>query len=75
MHGGVEVFLTSAVNEGGWPASHPGHFALREQATSTHWIGGCGEKKNPLVLALNRAPVPWPSSLYPGTVPFDYSSS
>lgn len=33
-------FLTSALNGGEWPASHPGHLNTREKATGTHGIGG-----------------------------------
>jgi len=47
--------LTSALDEGEWSASHPGHFIPRERAPSIHWIGGwvghsqsghSGEEKN-----------------------------
>jgi hypothetical protein len=43
-YGGVDVsihiFLTSALVEGEWSASRPGHFTPWERATGTHWIGG-----------------------------------
>jgi hypothetical protein len=32
--------LTSALDGGGWLASRPGRFTLRERAPGTHWIGG-----------------------------------
>jgi hypothetical protein len=42
--GGVEVqlhtFLTSALDGGEWPASHPSCFTPRERAPGTHWIEG-----------------------------------
>jgi hypothetical protein len=33
-------FLTSALDEGDWSASCPGHFTLRERAPGTQWKGG-----------------------------------
>jgi hypothetical protein len=43
-YGGVEVWpthsLTSALDGGGWSASHLGRFTPRERAPPTHWIGG-----------------------------------
>jgi hypothetical protein len=31
--------LTSALDEGEWTASRPGHFTPKERAPITHWIG------------------------------------
>jgi hypothetical protein len=45
LYWGIEVhlnaFLTSALNEGEWSASHPGRFTPSERDPSTHWIRGC----------------------------------
>jgi hypothetical protein len=32
--------LTSALDGGEWPASHPGRFTPVERDPGTHWIGG-----------------------------------
>jgi hypothetical protein len=44
VYGGVDIyiqiFLTSALVEGEWPASRPRHFILKEKGPGTHWIGG-----------------------------------
>jgi hypothetical protein len=41
-YGGVDIlshiFFTSALAEGEWSASRPGHFIPVERALSTHWI-------------------------------------
>jgi hypothetical protein len=34
------MFLTLALDGGGWSAPHPGCFTPRERAPGTHWIGG-----------------------------------
>jgi hypothetical protein len=34
------AFLTSALDEGEWSASHPSCFTSRERDPGTHWIGG-----------------------------------
>jgi hypothetical protein len=39
-YGGVDVFLTSALDEGEWPASHPSRLTPGERVPGTHWIGG-----------------------------------
>jgi hypothetical protein len=36
----VTPFLTSALHEGEWSASCPGHFTNGEGTPSSHWIGG-----------------------------------
>jgi hypothetical protein len=36
----IPVFLTSALVEGEWSASRPGHFNPGERAPGTHWRGG-----------------------------------
>jgi hypothetical protein len=36
----IHVFLASTVARGEWSASLPGRFTPREEALSTHWIGG-----------------------------------
>jgi hypothetical protein len=62
--GTAPPFLTSALGEGEWSASHPCCFTLGERTSGTHWIGGwgalsrsesCGEKKN-LAPDRNRTP-------------------
>jgi hypothetical protein len=35
----VDIFFTSALAGGEWPASRPGRFILKERITGTHWIG------------------------------------
>jgi hypothetical protein len=35
----IHIFLTSALAEGEWSASHPGRFTLGERAPCPHWIG------------------------------------
>jgi hypothetical protein len=32
--------VTSAIDGGEWPASHPGRFTFRERAPGKRWIGG-----------------------------------
>jgi hypothetical protein len=48
-YGGVDVqmhvFLTSALVQGEWSASHPSCFTPGERAPSTHWIGGWADPK------------------------------
>jgi len=34
----LDVFLTSAMDWGEWPAGHSSHFTPRERAPSTHWL-------------------------------------
>jgi len=34
----LQAFLTSALDENEWSASHPDRFAAGELAPSTHWI-------------------------------------
>jgi hypothetical protein len=34
------VFLTSALDEGGWSASRPGSSTPGERTPVTHWLGG-----------------------------------
>jgi hypothetical protein len=36
----IHVFLTSALGEGEWSDSHPGHFTPGERVPGIHWIGG-----------------------------------
>jgi hypothetical protein len=61
--GGIATpFLTSALGEGEWSASHPGRFTLGERNPGTHWAGTCVrpsaglytvEKRNNLASARN----------------------
>jgi hypothetical protein len=40
-NGGIaQPFVTLALDESEWSASHPGHFTSREITPGTHWIGG-----------------------------------
>jgi len=36
----LHAFLTSALGEGEWSASHPCHFNPREGVPGANWIGG-----------------------------------
>jgi hypothetical protein len=36
----IQIFLTSALDEGEWSTSRPGRFTPGERAPGTHWIGG-----------------------------------
>jgi hypothetical protein len=62
--------LISAIDEGEWSASRPGHFTPRERAPGTPWIGDWvgrqslsgrgGEEKNSQPLAVLEPPITHP---------------
>jgi hypothetical protein len=64
--GGIDPpFLTSALDGGEWPASHPGSLIPGGRTSGTYWIGywvgpraglGSVKKKKSFGLALNRTP-------------------
>jgi hypothetical protein len=58
----LHAFLTSALNDGEWSASHSSHFNLREGALGTHWIGGWVGPRAFLVAVAKKSPfiVPLP---------------
>jgi len=49
----LHAFLTSALEESEWSASHL-EFTPEEKATSTHWIIGCMGPKAGLDVAVSR---------------------
>jgi hypothetical protein len=36
----LQLFLTSAIDGGGWSASRPGYFTPLEEIPNTPWVGG-----------------------------------
>jgi hypothetical protein len=62
----IHVFFTSALVEGEWSASCPGHFTLGGKAPSTDCVGGwvcLRRKEKALEHTETRTPTPHSSSL------------
>jgi hypothetical protein len=74
--------LISALDEGEWSASRPGHFTPRKTAPVTHWIGGwvCPRAGLDSVVKRKipspcRGSNPWSCFLYPSATSLSYPSS
>jgi hypothetical protein len=67
--GTAPLFLTSGLDGCEWSASRPGRCNPGEIAIGTHWIGGWVGPRAGLDIVEKIIILPWPSSLYPITIP------